>query len=471
MLKKILFLFALVGKITFAQAQSIVIKNTNVITMESEAILWNHDVYIDGDTITSIIPTKSFQADQYFLIDGTDKYLIPGLSDMHAHFVSDDRIDSKHLYTEIEIPLVYGITQMRVMIGKPEHLKIREEINKDEILGPTLFLASPQLAGFSFTKVFNGQIVKTYEEAFEAVKKYKEQGYDFIKITFGVNDEAYSGLTKAGQEFDIPIIGHVPREEVLRSIKSGQDIEHLDQYLDGILSDDTPTKVGLSAFGLFQEESWETIAFIDTLKLNRIVDLTIESNIWNTPTNYFFVSSFARKRTLEELNNSPEWTWFSSEVRNELLSYRTPYWESPPPKEQREKYIKIRGIIIKKIFEKNGQILAGSDAPEWLNLYGLGLHRELQSLVYDANLTPFQALQTATTKPAEYLQLDNTGYIKQGFVANLVLLEANPLNRIDHTSKIAGLVYKGKWLPKKELQGKLTAAKNKLKKVSLLDNP
>lgn len=466
----VVLLFMLFLSFGYAQ-DNLIIKNVNLITMNSDSILYNHSVVIKGKRIHEIFTGKiPKEIKHYKQIDGKGKYLIPGLFDMHMHFVSDDRIDSKYLMTESFIPLAYGVTSVRVMIGKPEHLQLRKKIEKRKVLAPKLHIASPQLTGASFSKILNGSVVKNYKDAYQAVIDYKKEGYDFIKLTFDLNKDAYQGVIDASTKVGIQIIGHVSRKIKLeKSLESNQHVEHLDQYLDAIISEKSPTKTGLSAFGIFQKKPWETVNYIDSLKLESIITKTIENNVWNTPTNFLFVSSFATGRTDNELENSPEWGWFSNEVRNELLKYRKSYWESPPKKEFRDKYIKIRGYIIRELFRRSGKILAGSDAPEWFNMYGIGLHRELQSLVNHAGLTPYEALQTATVKPAEYLELLDYAKIQPGFVADLILLNKNPLKDIKNTTSIEKVFYNGRVLDKRVLNERLKKSTKSLKKASPLD--
>ncbi len=224
---------------------------------------------------------------------------------------------------------------------------------------------------------------------------------------------------------------------------------------------------GLSAFGIFKDEVWQTMDFIDSAKLERIIELTIENEVWNTPTNHFFVSSFAQKKTLEELEKSPDWEILSKDVRDELLGYRESYWENPPDEKYRHKYIELRSYIIKELYNRSGRILAGSDAPEWLNLHGSGLHRELFNFVEVVGLSPYEALTTATTKPAVFLERDKLGMVKEGFEADLLLLSKNPLTDIRNINTVEGIINNGQWYSIGELNRLIDGAKRNLGSASL----
>jgi imidazolonepropionase-like amidohydrolase len=118
--------------------------------------------------------------------------------------------------------------------------------------------------------------------------------------------------------------------------------------------------------------------------------------------------------------------------------------------------------LVKAIADSGGKILAGSDSPEWFHVYGWALHRELASYV-GAGLTPYQALETATRNPAEFLgALEEWGTIEPRKRADLVLLAANPLEDITATERIEGVMLGGRWLPKAELAAMIRRASERM---------
>jgi len=471
-IKKFIYILILTLGLNQVSLGQIALENVSVISMEDSLVLQNQLVLINNGLIEVIEPSNNIEIPaKYEKIDASGKYLMPGLYDMHMHYLSDDRIDEKYMDHEVAISLSYGVLTNRLMIGRPEHLRLKKRIASGEIVGPRVYVASPQLSAISFSKVFNGLVIKDFTQGYEAVKLYSDKGYDFIKLTFGLNNESYQGIIKAANEEGIPVVGHVSRKIKLRtSIKSGQDIEHLDQYMDAIISNEAPTDEGLSAFGIFKEDPWYTLNFIDSAKLEEVIQLTVKHDIWNTPTNFLFISSFAHKRSDSELEKSPEWSLLSTEVKKELLKYRKKYWDKPPAEDLRIKYEKTRAYIIKEIFKRSGKIMAGSDAPEWLTLYGSGLHRELKNFVYSVGLSPYEALQTATVKPAEYLNENKSGMVKMGYNANLVLLKDNPLENIEAIENIEGIVLNGNWISKTKLQVILNNSQQALNSAPLRSN-
>jgi hypothetical protein len=166
----------------------------------------------------------------------------------------------------------------------------------------------------------------------------------------------------------------------------------------------------------------------------------------------FFKLSFAVEQSDEEIRARPDYRFFPPELLKSRHAARQRFWTSPPTPERREKYVRIRNQMVKGIHDAGGKIMAGSDTPELFLLYGFTLHRELKNLV-EAGLTPYAALEAATRIPAEFLNaLGEAGVIGRGKRADLVLLEANPLEDISNTEKRAGVMARGRWMPEAELK-------------------
>jgi len=141
-------------------------------------------------------------------------------------------------------------------------------------------------------------------------------------------------------------------------------------------------------------------------------------------------------------------------------------WSDPPSESRRREYVRVRNLLVKEIYAAGGKIMAGSDSPEAFLLYGWSLHRELRNLV-DAGLSPYAALEAATRNPAEYLKgLDSFGTVGRGKRADLLLLEANPLDSIDNTERCAGVMVRGRWLPESDLQSKLNEVAARFEKAT-----
>jgi len=360
--------------------------------------------------------------------------------------------------------LANGITAIRLMIGTPEHLKLRREIEAGRVVGPQLWIASPQFTG---RKDQNARVVTTPEEARAAVKEVADAGYDFIKLTVDITPEVFDAIVAAARERKIPVVGHVdPRVGVRRALTAGQHIEHLDNYLETILRDDAPSRRSVSNYDVFRPENWTSLDFMDPQKLRKIARETADSGTYTTPTLTIPKVAFALGQTDAEIRARPEWVLMPPKTRALYLRANERYWKTPASAERRQRYVSTRNQLVKEIHDAGGRIMAGSDAPEWFFGYGYTLHRELESLV-SAGLTPSQALEAATTTPSAFVNAKaDWGRIAPGQRADLVLLQADPLEDIRNTTKIDAVCVGGRWLDRGDLDRMLQRAGERVGKPS-----
>lgn len=467
--------------------------DVNVIPMDTERVLTRHTVVVQGDRIISIEPSDAAAVPAGARrIEAQGQYLIPGLIDVHSHLLSDYLIADEYADEELAVIAANGVTTIRDPAGKPELLAYREQIANGELFGPALYVASPQLAGPGFESAANSRVVATPFEAAAAVREFAEAGFDFIKLTFGITADVYEGaiLTARGR---LPVIGQVgPDVGLRRALESGQQIEHLDQYLEALMDEDVDPSSGLSGTGVWTPENWPGVEDLDTGRIEAVVRATVESEIWNTPTLASLDSAFGAGRSDEEIEASPDYGFVSASVREALLRDRERFWSNPPEERYRRRYVELRNRIVVALYRAGGKLMAGSDSLEGLSLPGFALHRELESLVA-AGLPPFAALWSATRSPAaflnqggsgrtEYARVDSEGIrfetvitvdvgfgrIAVGKRADMVLLGASPLDDIRNTTLIEGVVLRGRWLPRDELDEILERAAEVLSRAPLL---
>jgi imidazolonepropionase-like amidohydrolase len=456
-----------------AAIDTIAFINVNVVPLDREGVLADQSVLVHDGRIVHMGPAADTPiSERLTRIEGEGRYLIPGLFDMHSHLLSDDRIADDHAGAELAVILANGVTSIRIPIGKPEHLEYRRRIAAGEMIGPALHVGSPQIAGQAFGSVFNGREVATAEQARQAVRDFHAEGYDFIKLTFFISEEVYVAAVETAAELGIRVVGHVgPQVRLARALLAGQQIEHLDQYLEALLPETAPTRNSLSGIGIWQRPNWESLEHIDESKIADLAQATAIAGVWNTPTLAFLNSSFGTGRSDREVEESPDYRFVSAEVREELLLGRGVFWSNPPPEEQRLRYVDLRNRLTRALYDAGARLMAGSDAPEWLLLYGFTLHRELESLV-EAGLRPQAALEAATRNPAEWLGvLEETGTIEVGKRADLVLLRANPLEEISNTRRIEGVMLDGQWLSRIAVDFLLDRSAAELSQASLRQAP
>jgi imidazolonepropionase-like amidohydrolase len=346
--------------------------------------------------------------------------------------------------------IAHGVTTIRLMTGTPEQLVLRSKSAAEEILAPTIYAASPQFTG---RKSSNAYVVTTEPEARAAVRKSKEDGYDFIKVTTFLQPEIYEAIVDEARKQNIRVVGHADSRHVglTRALKARQQIEHLDSYLEALLPENAPVKGSVSDIYLYNPKNWESLDYLDQSKIPELARLTVEANPFVTPTMHLFKFTFGRGRTEASFKAQPDLRFYPQKIIDLWMGVSKKYLATAAPIEKREKYIAIRNKIVRAIYDAGGRIMAGSDTPEWLLLYGHTLHLELVDL-RDAGLSNYAALEAATRNPAMFFgTLDKTGTIEQGKRADLVLLDANPLEDIANTQKRAGVMLKGKYYSQAEM--------------------
>lgn len=445
----ILFLF-LFGFIA-VNAQTVAFTNVNVIPMDKERVLQNQTVLIKNGVIEKIgakikIP-KGAQ-----IVDGRGKYLIPGLVDMHTHLLSDgDDYPDSIAEDELRVMVANGVTTIRFMIGTPEQLVLRSRAANNEIVAPIIYSASPHLTG---REQGNNFVVNTPEEARVAVQKSKAAGYDFIKITTFIKPEVYEAAVDEAAKLNIRVVGHADSRfvGVERAWKARQQIEHLDGYLEMILRDDAPMKGSISDLYISNPKNWESIDYVDESKIATVAKRTVESNPFVDPTQHFMKNSFGLPRSEESIRAQPDFKFYPKSVQEQWFNfYRKSRFINEVPAAKRARWVEIRDKIIKAIYDAGGKIMTGSDTPEFLYLYGFSMHREIRALA-DAGLSNYAALEAATKNPSMFFgTLDKVGTIEKGRRADLILLDANPLENVSNTERRAGVMLRGKYYTQAEM--------------------
>ena len=439
------------------QAQTTAFVGVNVIPMDRERVITNQTVIVRNGVIAEIGDARKVKVPKDALrVDATDRFLIPGLVDMHTHLLSDsDEYPDSIAENELRVMVANGVTTVRFMIGTPELLALRTRSAKGEIDAPTIFVASPHLTG---REQGNNFVVNTPEEGREAVRKSKAAGYDFIKITTFIKAEVYEAAVDEAAKQNIRVVGHADSRfvGVERAWKARQQIEHLDGYMELLLKPDAPMKGSVSDLYIYNPDNWKSFDYMDESRIAEIARKTVAANPFVDPTHHFMKNSFGRARSEESIRAQPDFKFYPTKVQQQWLDfYKRNRMLNTVPIEKRARWIELREKLIKAIHDAGGKIMTGSDTPEFLFLYGFGLHHELRALK-DAGLSNYAVLAAGTRNPHEFLgTLDRVGTIEKGKRADLILLNANPLANIDATKDRAGVMLKGKWYTQAELNREL----------------
>lgn len=448
-MKKISFLLALSFLFSCSPMKekvsksAILISNTNIVDVRSGTILENRQIVIDSGRIKSIQQSISNSEDYTTKIDAKGKYLIPGLAEMHAHIpqppTSDERIEET-----LFLYLSNGITTIRGMLGNPSHLVLREKAKNGIILSPRIFTSSPSL---------NGNSVATKADAIEKVTKYQREGYDFLKIHPGIQLEVFDQVVLTANEVGIPFAGHVPVAVGIRHALSSKyaAIDHVDGFLEGLVPDSKnvdPTKNGFFGF--------DFTPLADPSKMDELVLMAKENNVWIVPTQSLFERWFAPV-SADELLLQPEMKYMPASTLIDWKKRKEEY-TGPDAKfntQQWDQFTAIRRELIKKLQDHGHGMLLGSDAPQLFNVPGFSIQHEMEGML-SAGLTPLEILQSGTINPAIFFGMETSfGEIKEGLAADMVLLDSNPLENITAFKEISGVMVQGKWLSQEIIAKKL----------------
>jgi imidazolonepropionase-like amidohydrolase len=442
---------------------TLIFENVTVIDATGAPARPHNIVVVQDRKITGVYPSKGFPSPKGTLIriNSTGKFLIPGLWDMHVHTVFGDWFPHGK---EIALPLFIanGVTGVRDMGGELEVLQQwRKEIASGTLLGPRMLIAGPMLDGP--TPRFPSSIaIATPEDGRRAVDDLKRRGVDFIKLQSLIPRDAVFAIADEARKQGISFVGHVP--DTVRASEASNAGQKSFEHLIGIFE-------GSSALEdeLLKGPKTETrfLATYDPALASALFALLAKNHTWQCPTlvwerggNLIDQTDFARDSRAKYVPaywKDVTWKRFTDEIKQGFKTDDLP---------TRQRFVAKELELVKAMHDAGIQFLAGTDAAPGVYIFpGFSLHEELQRFVA-AGFTPMEALQTATLNPATFLGLaDRAGTIEKGKLADLVLLDANPLDDIRNTQKIAAVVVNGRYLSRADLDklllGVEAAAKQK----------
>jgi Amidohydrolase family len=425
-----------------SQQAPVVFTGVSVIPMDRDTVFPNQTVIVDSGRITYVGGQRAAPAGATS-VDARGKFLMPAIAEFHAHVPSGAQ--AVHAHRTLSLYALAGVATARGMLGAPMHLALRDSIAAGRLFGPRLLTSGPS---------FNGNSATSPSVAASMVRDQKAAGYDLLKIHPGVPRAAFDSLAAVANALRIPFSGHVPLDVGLDLALTSKfsTIDHMDGIVEAMYAGPQPLTPQVNGwFGL------GIISQLDQSRFSAIVNRIKASGVAMVPTQ-ILMDNYANDATGDELTSLPEFRyWIPQQTAAWRTNKNTFLAQSPVSREQRQEFITLRRRLIKALYEAGVPFLLGSDAPQLWNVPGFSAHRGLGALVA-AGLTPYQALRTGTVDVAKFLgEEGKSGVVRAGARADLILLDANPLQAIGNSLRISGVVVNGRWIGPAERQRMLDA--------------
>lgn len=405
-----------------------IIESVNLLPMDRDTVLAGQTVVVREDRIVATgadgevtVPSGASR------IDGSGKYLMPGLAEMHGHIPPVEQPDSLGNWVKdvLFLYLSNGVTTVRGMQGAENQLQLKSMVDDGEVLGPHLYLAGPP---------FTGNSVSSPRDAAERVREQHEEGWHLLKVHEGMSTAEYDSMAITANELGIPFGGHIPDDvELAHALEMGQQtVDHLDGYISYMNASEEPVS----------EE-----------QLQRAVDLSLETGTWVVPTMALWESiigaaDWEAMKVYDEVKYMPENV---VENWNSFVDDR----QSGTDRETALTVAENRIALLEALHEAGVPVLMGTDSPQIYSVPGFSIHREIPYMS-QAGMSNYEILVSGTRTVGEHFsEMDSFGTVAAGQRADLVLLDGNPLEDLGNLRAPAGVMVGGDWIPREEIERRL----------------
>jgi imidazolonepropionase-like amidohydrolase len=427
---------------------ALVLTHVTVVDATGAPPLPDMTVVIAGQHIVEIASSHDLRPPRHAtVVDGRGKYLIPGLWDMHVHMVFGDWVPPNE---KVMLPLFVanGVTGVRDMGGDLGVLKAwRSRINAGKLLGPRMIMAGPMLDG-PIPRFPSSAPVANAMDGRKVVDDLKAQGVDFIKIQSYIPRDGYFAAADEAKKVGLMFVGHVPDAvRAAEASNAGQrSIEHFTGVFEGCSTIEDELIKGPKSLG-------RNVSTFDPARARTVIELMAKNQTWQVPTlawehgqwlvDDIDLSHDPLTRYAPLVWRNKTWPMFVRSILEEM---------DTDPLPVRKQFFQMELDMTLAMFRAGVPFMAGTDTAAGVHIFpGFSLHDELGWFVR-AGLTPMQALQTATRNPAQFMgRLSDLGTVEQGKLADLVLLDANPLADIANTKRIRAVVLAGRYIGRADL--------------------
>jgi len=413
--------------------------DVTVLTMtEGDEMLAGQTVLVSGDSIVAIGAAADVQVPiEATIVEGADRFLMPGLADLHVHLEHSD--DTRIL----DLFLANGVTTVRNMDGRPYIVEWRDLIERGKMGGPRIITAGPILDGDPPVRDDNLAIGST-DEARAAVRAQAAAGYDFVKVYTNLSPDSYAAIVEEAAVHGMAVAGHVPRDlPVEDALASGMwSIEHVTELGDMVEADDSPYRDGWHWSKLYLAMP------VDTTRYTGVAARVASSGVGIASTTVQADRALAPRNTIDAWLLRPEMAYIGKEVLD--------FWEQlatrPVDRMDAADWALIdagrenRLRLVRALHEAGAVLLLGTDTPNPFVVPGFSVHEELANYE-EAGIDRMRILELATREAARFLGvLEEAGTVAAGKRADLILLDADPTESLATLRRPVGVMAAGRWL-------------------------
>lgn len=418
-------------------------------------------IVVEGASARVRVPTGALH------VDGRGKFLIPGLWDMHVHALPKDT-RPRALETSFPLFVANGVTGVREMGSWLDTLRaVRAGSRLTAHIAPRMIAAGAPIDGPERSVDFMLAAASSADGR-RLVDSVADAGADFVKVYNFLRKDVYAAVADEAARRHLPLAGHVPMElSALEAAAAGQrSLEHLIDLPASCASNESALRAGRSAAlagggirtaqdftRMRRAEEDSAAAHFDASRCRAVLRRLARSDTWLCPTLAVKAAAGDPARV-----SDPRLRFIEPEARANAGLVRPLRAGDTAEVAARRRALIPALRLVREASLAGVPLLAGTDLPNAYLLPGFSLHEELQLLVR-AGLTPAAALRAATWEPARFLgATDSLGTVSPGKLADLVLLDADPLTDIAHTTHIRAVVLNGRYLDRPALDALLASA-------------
>lgn len=432
----------------------VVFEDVNVLPMDRERVVPDQTVIVRGGRIEWVGPSSRARVPAGATrVDGSGRYLMPGLSEMHAH-IPGANAPAQAIEEILFLYVANGVTTIRGMLGAPNQLELRERARRGEILSPAIIVGAPSLNGNSAPDPATGV---------RLVREYAGQGYDFLKLHPGLSRETYDAVVEAARAEGITLGGHVSQAVGLeRTLEARQGtIDHLDGYAEASVPGPLRARILDPSE---QVPLAEVLRAVDPARIPALAAATREAGVANVPTAALWEALYTLESP-ESMAARPEMRYVSRQQvdawirqkRNQAASLAS----NGVGAAEIDRLLSFRRQLLKGLADAGAMLLLGTDSPQLFSVPGFALHREA-ALLQESGVSPWKVLESGTRNVGLYTRdvlgwPEPVGMVAPGHRADLVLLERNPLEDVANLRGIAGVMVRGRWIEGAEIRARLEA--------------